>query len=488
MRHGARVDPQTCISYRFLAVPRAMASSLAKQPHHRQSTRTNSASSSSIVTVQRATSTRNGSQPNASGQRSQSPNEISFNPANLSVRNLSPDTRRRSGAGYSRPGSGNGLREGVGNLNRWSQSTVSSNSSATHHRKSSFSKRLSGSIGSFGAFTHPQSSSPNSKGVSKFRRSASTSPEESTKKLPSSQASTQASRQRPGQPPPTLPPIVTLSSLSQAVDAADSPSTPTTTTPATADLLSPATYQPEPDYFGSRWRARSPLSQQRSAPPAQKPSPIPSPGASVSSAKPNARPLSPEAESTTTSTDRAVSKYSRRGSVQQKKRRREPRSSYSHTRGEENRRRSSTEAEDTGSGNDKYGRNRRVPSQKAMLSKALQKAKHAVLLDNAQNFEGAMDAYGDACSLLQSVMSRSSGDEYRMKLESVVSILQTSNWFETLTDPSQSALRTAIESLSFETATFHIRMRMGRPYRVDQVVGTQRSRSQYHRSRMKRMM
>ena len=55
-----------------------------------------------------------------------------------------------------------------------------------------------------------------------------------------------------------------------------------------------------------------------------------------------------------------------------------------------------------------------------MLSKALQKANHAVLLDNAQNFEGAMDAYGDACALLQQVMLRSSGDDDRRKLEAIV--------------------------------------------------------------------
>ena len=55
-----------------------------------------------------------------------------------------------------------------------------------------------------------------------------------------------------------------------------------------------------------------------------------------------------------------------------------------------------------------------------MLSKALQKANHAVLLDNAQNFEGAMEAYADACALLQQVTMRSSGDEDRKKLEAVV--------------------------------------------------------------------
>ncbi|KAH8596387.1 hypothetical protein B0O99DRAFT_510139 [Bisporella sp. PMI_857] len=54
-----------------------------------------------------------------------------------------------------------------------------------------------------------------------------------------------------------------------------------------------------------------------------------------------------------------------------------------------------------------------------MLSKALQKANTAVLLDNAQNFEGATQAYSEACSLLQQVMARSSGDEDRRKLEAI---------------------------------------------------------------------
>ncbi|KAI4170859.1 MAG: hypothetical protein LQ343_004623 [Gyalolechia ehrenbergii] len=392
-----------------------MASLLAKQPQQRQSTRSNSASSSSVVTVQRATSSRSASRPSASGLTSHSPSEINFNPANLSIQNLSPDTRRRSSAGYSRPGSSNGVREGVGNLNRWSQSTVSSNSSATHNRKGSFSKRLSGSFGSFGTFANPHSSSPNTKGVGKFRPSTSTSPEEPSKTTFQKQPT-----HRPTHQIPTLPPIVTLSSLSQAVDAADSPSTAATATPATADLLSPAIYQPDPDYFGSRWRPRSPLSQQSSSGPLlPKTSPLPSSGSIATSPKPNARSSSHRTEVAAISTDRAVSKYSQRGSVQQKKRRQEQNSSHVPDREEENRVASSAETDCPAAVNDRYARERGAPSQKAMLSKALQKAKHAVLLDNAQNFEGAMDAYGDACALLQSVMQRSSGDEYRMKLESV---------------------------------------------------------------------
>lgn len=67
-------------------------------------------------------------------------------------------------------------------------------------------------------------------------------------------------------------------------------------------------------------------------------------------------------------------------------------------------------------------RERRERDKKTMLSRALQKANTAVLLDNAQNFEGAMEAYSDACSLLEQVMIRTSGEEDRRKLESIVRI------------------------------------------------------------------
>ncbi|TQS36945.1 hypothetical protein Golomagni_02595 [Golovinomyces magnicellulatus] len=70
-------------------------------------------------------------------------------------------------------------------------------------------------------------------------------------------------------------------------------------------------------------------------------------------------------------------------------------------------------------GNPHTDRASKNPSQKAMLSKALQKANTAVLLDNAQNFEGAKQAYSEACALLQQVMLRSSGDNDRRKLEAI---------------------------------------------------------------------
>ncbi|KAL7929559.1 hypothetical protein V8C35DRAFT_315088 [Trichoderma chlorosporum] len=59
------------------------------------------------------------------------------------------------------------------------------------------------------------------------------------------------------------------------------------------------------------------------------------------------------------------------------------------------------------------------PSQKAMLSRALQKANTAVQLDNAQNFEGAREAYSEACDLLQQVLDRTPGDEDKRKLETI---------------------------------------------------------------------
>jgi hypothetical protein len=81
----------------------------------------------------------------------------------------------------------------------------------------------------------------------------------------------------------------------------------------------------------------------------------------------------------------------------------------------------SSRLEDGYQGTPPRTRERREKDKKTMLSRALQKANTAVLLDNAQNFEGAIEAYGDACKLLQQVMIRSSGDEDRRKLDSIVS-------------------------------------------------------------------
>ncbi|KAF2152474.1 hypothetical protein K461DRAFT_294135 [Myriangium duriaei CBS 260.36] len=62
---------------------------------------------------------------------------------------------------------------------------------------------------------------------------------------------------------------------------------------------------------------------------------------------------------------------------------------------------------------------KRERDKKTMLSKALEKANTAVLLDNAQNFAAALDAYSDACGLLEQVMERTTGPEDRAKLDAI---------------------------------------------------------------------
>lgn len=83
--------------------------------------------------------------------------------------------------------------------------------------------------------------------------------------------------------------------------------------------------------------------------------------------------------------------------------------------------RSGHERTESNSTSPQRARRQRGSSQKAMLSKALQKANTAVLLDNAANYEGAIEAYNDACDLLQNVMLRSNGgDVEKYKLQEIV--------------------------------------------------------------------
>ncbi|KAF2030550.1 hypothetical protein EK21DRAFT_111864 [Setomelanomma holmii] len=57
--------------------------------------------------------------------------------------------------------------------------------------------------------------------------------------------------------------------------------------------------------------------------------------------------------------------------------------------------------------------------KETLLSRALQKANTAVLLDNAQSFHEAIKAYGVSCMLLKQVMIRSSLEEDRRKLDAI---------------------------------------------------------------------
>ncbi|KAK0515406.1 hypothetical protein JMJ35_002785 [Cladonia borealis] len=219
----------------------------------------------------------------------------------------------------------------------------------------------------------------------------------------------------PINPPPILPPIVTLSSLSQAVDSVDSPLT-ATATPATAELLSASTYTPtEPDYFGSRWQSKSPSQLtsgvKRSAPSASSRANVPSPIIIDRSGR-TGSPGPPESLYSPRTTAR----------VRNTDRRRVSQNGHRRSRGATGKGSGTAEGESSASDHKEGAekpQKRKAPSQKAMLSKALEKAHHAVTLDQHSNYEGAMHAYQEACSLLRRVMNRSSGVEDRLKLDAV---------------------------------------------------------------------
>lgn len=378
---------------------------------HRVS-RSNSLSTSFVATVQHASSLTAPRQPTI-GLRPQSPNEAKAGGgAKLRKGSLSPENPRPTAGGHSRPGSIGGIKEGVGNLNRWSQSTTSSRSSISHKRRNSFSRRLSfggsGSISSLAGFAVSQS--PQSRNAL-------------TKQHPSPGNSP---RRQPPNPPAVhhpatvLPPLATFPSLTIITSDGDSPSSAASGTPATAELLTTPT-----DYFGNKWAGPSPPTRRSSTKrtvTARSPLGVPS-----SSRTPTASPGVDAGAASTPSEPawRQGSAIPAAGPVDEVYS-----SQTSHSRHRENAGKGSgsTEAESSASSmrSNREGRRRhKPPSQKAMLSKALQKAHTAVLLDNAQNFEGAMDAYRDACALLRQVMQRSSGEEDKKKLEAIVSSILT---------------------------------------------------------------
>jgi len=251
--------------------------------------------------------------------------------------------------------------DGLVNHNRWSRSTSSSRETSSAQR--SASRRMSfGAPVSFN-FGSPELDKSTSKRLQKSRPSTGNSP---ARQLPATRVFESSIN--------PLPPILNLPSLQ--IPPITSSSSPITGSPSTAGLLSAAVGSTIPDYYDSTSRD---FSRSRSPP------------------------------------------RTRSDSVGQ--------SSAVGLNGERINQGSGTEAEEISRG---HSRNRsekssgslrgsKQPSQKAMLSKALQKANTAVLLDNAQNFEGATQAYSEACALLQHVMLRNSGDDDRRKLEAIVS-------------------------------------------------------------------
>lgn len=246
-------------------------------------------------------------------------------------------------------------------------------------------------------------------------------------------------------PPPQLPALPPML-LSAAVFDPNSPSTTSSApSPSTAGLFTPSVFanaaQPT-DYFNSK--PRTPLTAQR--PPSRTKvdrvlgrSPLGSP-AILEVREPDARhnpaPAAARAPSATRAAPaepvrnrvpsgghrRSVSRDHQRSESRDAYGRSESRGHYRSTSRDHNRSESSSSRfDDAHHGTPPRTRERREKDKKTMLSRALQKANTAVLLDNAQNFEGAMEAYEDACKLLQQVMVRSSQDEDRRKLDAIVS-------------------------------------------------------------------
>lgn len=385
-----------------------MSSTIVK-PQHSQEGAPRLARSPSRPNVRHITShiSRAGPRPVITGLRAKSPALTTPN-AMTAKPPASPEPIFSKSEDPSRSNSLGEISDGVGNLNRWSQSTGSSESSgiAGHKRSGSFARRLSGSfIGASSSSKSVLSTASSSATVVQVGYSLPiASPQLLAPRLPSKATSGRYS------------PSITLSALSLAVETATTglSDEAMATSPG---IMTHATYMPgSTDYFGKGWE--TPTQQKISH---QEELVESTPSANASS--------DPRIHPGANNSFAEGSRHSR-GTVPQnrgehRRRDRDSSSRHSGTRHRDrSQKRSGSGDGDKGSRSGGHGdkpRRRKGPSQKAMLSRALQMANHAVVLDHAQNFEGAMDAYGDACDLLQQVMLRSPRDEDRRNLESIVS-------------------------------------------------------------------
>ncbi|KAF2853967.1 hypothetical protein T440DRAFT_505653 [Plenodomus tracheiphilus IPT5] len=413
----------------------------------RQSSRSASISSSSVVTVQRSASfsLRDATEPH---RRATPP----------------PAARRRSSAAHGAADGIGAFRDGPStanaNINRWSQSTGSSSSRSAHQHHPSFSRKLSSSgpggssasntttttaAAANGAAAHSQppsrldSSPARTTAANSNPRSPTSSPRRARPRSPSYGPPVTAPPRLPSLPPVLLP--------STVYDPNSPTSASTTNSPSTSGLFTPGLFignQPQ-DYFNSKPSTPHPPAYPRPASRSKAErvlgkSPLGSPaiigiqetearyGPTLGAGRPTTarRPSVPGPRDTaqklpqgaghraaasrdhlTTSgrDNGAIDSRDHAGSV-----------SRDHLRNESS---NSAKLEDNHQGTPPRTRERREKDKKTMLSRALQKANTAVLLDNAQNFEGAMEAYEDACKLLQQVMIRSSQEEDRRKLDAI---------------------------------------------------------------------
>lgn len=398
----------------------AHAAAAAKSSHHRKASHSNtsSLSSTSSSTLKRASSLKASSSANPSHLPAAPPldppiEDESSPDAHKRLRKRSSTHRRRSTVAHAAQEQvSSPIREGVGNLHRWSQSSTSSRASlARDLRQGSFSRRLSFSGG-------PP--------LDPLHGSALQSPQRSPTRNRSPDVSPRG-KARPYSPPPKIPtpdPAPALPLLPATTFDPSSPLTAATTNISTSGLFTPpATLPSGPDYFNHKPyvpAATSPRTKKQ--PPAKgfAKSALASPPVLESASGRAARPPhSSSASVSSRSRAPSVEQQQRSGSALGKERRAPTRERARSRTRDRSVSGTTTASEDEGRRAPSRNKDRGEKDKKTMLSRALQKANTAVLLDNAQNFEGAMEAYGDACRLLQQVMLRSSGEDDRKKLEAI---------------------------------------------------------------------
>ncbi|KAI6838946.1 hypothetical protein KC342_g3752 [Hortaea werneckii] len=385
MMHG----PSTSVSVPSNGGNNVSPASARTQHHARRSSRSNSLSSSSVSTIKRTgslSSSSTGARASAVPMRSQSPTDNALIALRVGRDRVPQDFKRRRSVAVEP--TDHGENEGLGNLNRWSQSTDSSAASNGNTRQS-----RAGSVAGLTGFAEQQFS-PQKRNTVVRDRSPRSSPHRrppSSRQFdahqPSPESSPEASRRRKSRPNfymnslTALPPLHTTPALTN--EDTESPSTTQTiATPSTQSSYAQ-------DYFG----VDDSISPRNTA---KNKKPVFSRNHTAPMAALNAH-TTPGLEAPSHENLRRSNTYEMRehGARQV-------------SDGNQRRYRKSSKTRES-----------KEKDKKAMLSKALQKANTAVLLDNAQNFEGALEAYDDACRLLQQVMDRSSTEEDRKKLEAI---------------------------------------------------------------------
>lgn len=401
-----------------------MASVLAKPPQHQpQSSPSMAPSPVSLLPPSQTAlqpSTRLGMPAVNSAVRSQSPTAAPPTAHATLKRSLSPEHRRSSSWGQSRPTSVGAVSDAAANLNGWSPSTAPSKSSATslNTRRNSIARRLSGSFGSLGSFTASQSPPTTRVVLKKPNPSLSNSPPKGSTLAPANS--------------PLLPKIpsagVTLQSLAYAVTAIGTPAPRSLAThlPPGDVLASSVKAIGASDHFPHQWghRSSSASSPQRTEGERRA-------MARPSTSSPSKADHGPAVPSSSSSllyapmdTSQPTPNQQALWDARRKERERGAPASYPWNGNRQQERSDGPDSRGSAPSNPDRGdgpRRRKIPSQKAMLAKALQKAKHAVTLDHAQNYEGANAAYCSACELLLQVMIRSHGADERQQLEGIVS-------------------------------------------------------------------